>query len=310
MSSQPAFLGNDDGVRSGKVRDIYTFGHHLLLVSSDRISAFDWVLPTPIPDKGRVLSRTSEFWFRELGDQFPHHFVTSDLDEIRRIEPRIDFGADEAYYQGRCALVKSTTVIPFECVVRGYLAGSGLKEYRQSGKVCGIELPPGLLDSSQLPKPIFTPATKAETGHDENISFAQMKGSLQTDERFRNIDRLAELLAEESIELYRRGAAYALKRGFIVADTKFEWGLLEGQPILIDEMLTPDSSRFWPADQYEPGHSQVPFDKQFVRDWLEKSDWDKNSPPPALPPNVVTQTRAKYIEAYERLTGHSWETSS
>jgi phosphoribosylaminoimidazole-succinocarboxamide synthase len=275
-------------VRRGKVRDVYDLGDRILLVSTDRISAFDWILPTAIPDKGKVLNQIAAFWFDRLGE--PNHLITTDVDAMD-----LPAGADRSVLAGRSALVRKTTVVPIECVVRGYLVGSGLKEYRKSGTVCGIRLPPGLVESSKLEEPIFTPSTKAETGHDENISFQQMVSVVGAE--------VGEDLRQRSIAIFNRGAAYASQRGIIIADTKFEWGMVDGQLILIDEVLTPDSSRFWPADQYQPGRSQPSFDKQFVRDWLETTSWDKNSPPPALPEDVVVKTRAKYVEAYEQLTG-------
>jgi phosphoribosylaminoimidazole-succinocarboxamide synthase len=275
-------------VRRGKVRDIYDLGDRLLLVSTDRISAFDWVLPTGIPSKGRVLTQISAFWFERLGE--PHHLIATDVDRMD-----LPSGADKAILAGRSSLVRKTEVVPIECVVRGYLSGSGWKEYQKSKTVCGIRLPDGLVESSQLGEPIFTPATKAETGHDENISFEQMVEIVGRD--------VAEELRRRSVAIFQRGAEYARGRGIIIADTKFEWGRVGDQLILIDEVLTPDSSRFWPADQYQPGRGQPSFDKQFVRDWLETTDWDKNSPPPALPADVVEKTRQKYAEAYQRLTG-------
>lgn len=275
-------------VRRGKVRDVYDLGDRLLLVSTDRISAFDWVLPTGIPDKGRVLTQLSAFWFGLLGE--PNHLLTVDVDAMD-----LPAGANKAELAGRTCLVRKTEVVPIECVVRGYLVGSGWKEYRQHGTVCGIRLPQGLVECSRLDEPIFTPATKAQTGHDENISFDEMAERVGRD--------LADQLRRRSIDLFKRGAEYALRRGIVIADTKFEWGLVDGELILVDEVLTPDSSRFWPADQYQPGRSQPSFDKQFVRDWLETTSWDKNSPPPALPDDVVARTREKYVEAYERLTG-------
>ena len=279
-------------VRRGKVRDIYDLGDQLLLVSTDRISAFDWVLPTGIPDKGRVLTRIAAFWFDLLEEA--HHLITTNVDQMD-----LPAGADRQMLAGRSSLVRKTEVVPIECVVRGYLAGSGWKEYTESGTVCGIPLPDGLAESSRLDDPLFTPATKAATGHDENISFERMADTVGAD--------LADELCRRSIEIFRRGADYALERGIIIADTKFEWGQVDGQLILIDEVLTPDSSRFWPATQYRPGRSQPSFDKQFVRDWLSGTDWDKNSPPPALPDNIVAKTRQKYIDAYERLTGQAFE---
>jgi phosphoribosylaminoimidazole-succinocarboxamide synthase len=275
-------------VRRGKVRDVYDLGDRLLLVSSDRISAFDWVLPSGIPDKGRVLTQIAAFWFERLHE--PNHIITTDVEQMD-LPP----GTDRAMLAGRTTLCRKTEVVPIECVVRGYLSGSGWKEYQQNGMVCGIELPPGLTESARLPEPIFTPATKAAEGHDENIPFDRM---VQIAGR-----GLAEELRRRSLEVFRRGSDYARQRGIIIADTKFEFGQIDGDLLLIDEVLTPDSSRFWPADQYAPGRGQPSFDKQFVRDWLLSTDWDKNSPPPPLPDDVIAKTRAKYVEAYEWLTG-------
>jgi phosphoribosylaminoimidazole-succinocarboxamide synthase len=275
-------------LRRGKVRDIYDLGDRLLLVATDRISAFDWVLPTPIPDKGRILTQLSLFWFRQLGVE--NHFLSSDLQGIE-----LPASVDHRPLEGRSLIVRKAAVIPVECVVRGYLEGSGWKAYRETGEVCGVKLPPGLAQGSQLPEPIFTPATKEESGHDINITFEQMVGL---------IGRVnSEELRDRSLDLYQRAAAYALERGIIIADTKFEWGEFDSRIILIDEALTPDSSRFWPLAGYTPGKSQPSFDKQFVRNWLEQSGWDKNSPPPELPAEIVAGTRSKYLEAYERLTG-------
>ncbi|ADG69660.1 phosphoribosylaminoimidazole-succinocarboxamide synthase [Planctopirus limnophila DSM 3776] len=277
--------------RQGKVRDVYDFGNQLLFVATDRISAFDWILPTGIPDKGKLLTQMSCFWFDLL--KVRHHLVSTNPATLP-----LPAGTDLSLLEGRSLVVQKTRVIPIECVVRGYLAGSGWKEYRASQTICGISLPPGLVECDKLPVPIFTPATKAESGHDENISFEQMQ---------RDIDpQLAEKLRDLSLSIYRQAADYALKKGIVLADTKFEFGLLGEEIILIDEVLTPDSSRFWPLDQYRPGHGQPSFDKQFVRDWLETQPWDKNSPPPPLPEDVVLQTRAKYVEAYERLTGSTF----
>ena len=275
-------------LKRGKVRDVYDLGQQLLIVSSDRISAFDWVLPTGIPDKGRVLTQVSNFWFDYL--QEPDHLLSKRVEEFG-LPADIELRA----LVGRSVLVRKTEVVPIECVVRGYLAGSGWKEYQQTGEVCGVKLPPGLVESDRLPEPIFTPATKAEIGdHDENISFEQMCQRIEPS--------LAEELRQRSISIYERGAAFAAERGILLADTKFEFGQVDGELILIDEVMTPDSSRFWPADEYEPGRSQSSFDKQFVRDWLSDSGWDKNSTPPDLPKDVVAGTRAKYIEACERIT--------
>ena len=276
--------------KQGKVRDVYDLGGRLLLVASDRISAFDWVLPTPIPDKGRVLSTLSEFWFQRL--DVPNHLISSNVDDF----PVALDDATRKELRGRAMLVRKAKVVPFECVVRGYLSGSGWKEYRASGSVCGIELPPGLVESDRI-DPIFTPATKAEAGHDENVSFDAMADAVGAE--------VAERLRDLSLDVYAKAADYARTKGLILADTKFEWGFDEdtGELLLIDEVLTPDSSRYWWAETYSPGGPQPSFDKQFVRDWLETTGWDKASPPPALPESVVAGTRSKYIEAYERLTG-------
>lgn len=283
--------------RRGKVRDAFDLGETLLLVATDRISAFDWVLPTGIPGKGRLLTQISLFWFQQLGG--PHHLLTADVDSMD-LPPQ----ADREALRGRSMLCRKARVVPFECVVRGYLAGSGWNEYRASGAVCGEPLPAGLVESSALPRPIFTPATKAEQGeHDENVPFGRMVEALG--------GRLAETLRDRSIALYEAGAALARACGILIADTKFEFGLTTDtagaeELILIDEALTPDSSRFWPADQYAPGGPQNSYDKQYVRDWLLGSGWDRCSPPPELPQEVVERTRAKYVEAYERLTGQAF----
>ena len=277
--------------RRGKVRDVYDLGDRLVIVATDRLSAFDWVLPTGIPDKGRVLTALSLFWLDLL--KVPNHLLSA---EVASLPPPFAAHAEELH--GRTMLVRKTAVVPVECVVRGYLAGSGWKEYQALGTVCGIALPPGLRQAERLPEPIFTPATKEESGHDQNISFAQMAAITG--------DAVAEELRRRSLDVYRRAAEYARGRGILLADTKFEWGRLPGgELILIDEVLTPDSSRFWPADGYAVGGNPPSFDKQFVRDWLEASGWDKNSPPPPLPDEVVSRTRAKYLEAYERLSGRS-----
>ena len=278
-------------MRRGKVREVYDFGDRLLLVASDRISAFDWILPTGIPDKGRVLTKISEFWFGQLGT--PHHLLSMNPADVP-----LPAGVDTTALQGRAMVCRKTQVVPVECVVRGYLAGSGWKEYRASGTVCGIPLPPGLQESARLPEPIFTPATKADEGHDENISFERMVSIVGAP--------LANRLRQLSLDIYSRGAEHARSRGIIIADTKFEFGTVGDEIILIDEVMTPDSSRFWPTDQYAPGRGQPSFDKQFVRDWLERTTWDKNSPPPELPPEIVAGTRAKYIDAYELLTGQAF----
>jgi phosphoribosylaminoimidazole-succinocarboxamide synthase len=273
----------------GKVRDIYDLGERLLIVATDRLSAFDVVMPTPIPDKGRVLTQLSLFWFDRLKDTVPNHVLSAS-------DFPAPYDAHREQLAGRAMLVRKTKPLPIECVVRGYLSGSGWKEYRASGGVCGIALPPGLRESDRLPEPIFTPATKASSGHDENISFAaaaELVGS-----------RLAEQVRAISLEIYDRAAAYAAPRGVILADTKFEFGLLDGGLVWIDEALTPDSSRFWPAAEFHPGGPQPSFDKQFVRDYLERIRWPKTPPGPELPPDVVAATRAKYREAYRLLTGH------
>jgi phosphoribosylaminoimidazole-succinocarboxamide synthase len=278
-------------VRRGKVRDIYDLGERLLMISSDRISAFDWVLPTPIPDKGRVLTQISAFWFERL--QTPHHLLSLEVESLGLP------AAETERLAGRSMIVRKCAVVPIECVVRGYLEGSGWKEYQQTQAVCGIPLPPGLQQGSQLAEPIFTPATKEESGHDINISFERMVDLVGAE--------TARELRQRSIDIYRRGAEYAMSRGILIADTKFEWGRVDdGQLILIDEVLTPDSSRFWPADQYQPGRSQPSFDKQFVRDHLTATGWDKNSDPPPLPEAIVSKTREMYIAAYERLTGQDF----
>jgi phosphoribosylaminoimidazole-succinocarboxamide synthase len=278
--------------RRGKVRDVYDLGDRLLIVTTDRISAFDVVLPTPIPSKGAVLTQLSLFWFRLLGDLVPNHVLTASVDEYPR-----ELHAWRAQLEGRSMLVRKTEPLPVECVVRGYLAGSGWKDYRKTGAVCGIALPSGLHESDRLEQPLFTPSTKAETGHDENISLEQMSGIV-------GAARAAEL-RDLTLELYRRARAHAEGRGILLADTKLEFGLSEGRVVWIDEAFTPDSSRFWPRDAYEPGRAQPSFDKQYVRDYLETLDWDKRPPGPPLPEDVVTRTREKYLEAYARLTGTS-----
>jgi phosphoribosylaminoimidazole-succinocarboxamide synthase len=277
-------------LKSGKVREIFDLGDRLLLVATDRISAFDVVLPNGIPRKGEVLTQLSHFWFERFAGLVPNHLLAR-ADEP--LPPALQPFAD--LLKRRSMIVKKARPLPIECVVRGYLAGSGWKEYQRSQTVCGIKLPPGLQESSELPEPIFTPATKAETGHDENISFEQAARIVG--------EALATRVRDLSLQIYNAARDYARRRGIIIADTKFEFGLYEGELILIDEVLTPDSSRFWPADQYAPGRSQPSFDKQFVRDWLETLDWDKTPPGPELPPEVIAKTSAKYVEAYERLTG-------
>jgi len=278
-------------VRRGKVRDVYDFGDRLLFVATDRISAFDYILPNGIPHKGEVLTRLSRFWFGMLGVR--HHCLDHDLTTLP-LPPETDVSS----LLPRSMVVTKTLVIPIECVVRGYLSGSGWKEYQGSGTVCGIRLPEGLQECSRLPEPIFTPAKKAETGHDENITFEEMCGIVG--------ESLSHRLRDLSLEVYRKGCEHAETKRILIADTKFEFGLRGDEVLLIDEVMTPDSSRFWPADTYEPGHGQASFDKQFVRDWLEQSGWDKNSPPPTLPADVVQRTSKRYLEACERLTGISF----
>lgn len=274
----------------GKVRDIYDLGDRLVIVATDRISAFDWVNPVGIPDKGKVLTQISLFWFEYLKDIVPNHLLSADLCDLPA-----EFQKEKDQLEGRTMLVRKCSMLPVEFVVRGYLAGSAWKEYKTTGKVCGIELPKGLQESSRLEKPIFTPATKATEGHDINIT-AEQAGDIIG-------KALLEQAAAATLALYEKARAYAETKGLILCDTKFEFGLFDGKLMLADEVLTPDSSRFWPADQYQPGRAQPSFDKQFVRDWLESANWDKNSPPPPLPDEVVMKTREKYIEAYERLTG-------
>jgi phosphoribosylaminoimidazole-succinocarboxamide synthase len=275
-------------VSRGKVRDLYELGDDLLLVATDRLSAFDVVLPTPIPDKGRVLTQLSLFWFKTLGDIVPHHVLSA-------TDFPVPASAFRQQLAGRAMLCRKTRPLPIECVVRGYLAGSGWKDYRATGKVCGVALPPGLRESDRLPAPIFTPSTKAAAGHDENISFDDVVARVGGDR--------AEELRSLSLQIYRRAAAYAEPRGILIADTKFEFGLVGDELIWIDEALTPDSSRFWPARGYQPGRSQPSFDKQYVRDYLESIGWNKQPPGPQLPPEVVDHTRAKYREAYRLLAG-------
>ncbi len=326
MPSAPLLESNVPGYprRQGKVRDLYDLGDRLVIVATDRISAFDWVLPTPIPDKGRVLTGLTLFWLEKL--DVPNHLLSIDL---REMGPA--FAAQRESLAGRTMLVRKTKVVPIECVARGYLAGSGWKEYRGDQKVCGIPLPLGLRESEQLPEPIFTPATKEKSGHDINISFEEMAARVGS--------QLAATLRQKTLQLYAKAAEHARSNGIVFADTKLEWGIVSkpqgfedspharrrvfepqgsepqgfedsplgvGELILIDEVFTPDSSRFWPLDQYRVGMSPPSFDKQFVRDWLESTNWDKNSPPPALPDDIVSKTRGKYVEAYERLTGREF----
>jgi phosphoribosylaminoimidazole-succinocarboxamide synthase len=276
---------------SGKVRDVYRIDKdRLLFVATDRISAFDYILATGIPHKGRVLTQISLFWFEFLKDVVPNHLITADVSqcpaEVRKYEDQL---------RGRSMVVMNADMVPVECVVRGYISGSAWKEYKATGKVCGIELPKGLRESDQLPEPIFTPATKATTGHDENISFSEMTRLVGAD--------LSEELRDLSLRIYKKAAEYARTRGIIIADTKFEFGRTSRGTTLADEVLTPDSSRFWPADKYQPGRAQDSYDKQFVRDYLEEIRWNKQPPAPALPPEVARKTSDKYLEAYQQLTG-------
>jgi phosphoribosylaminoimidazole-succinocarboxamide synthase len=277
-------------LKSGKVREIFDLGDRFLFVATDRISAFDVIMPNGIPRKGDVLTQISYFWFAQTQSFQPNHLISKPGDSLpSNLQPFTDKLAH------RSMIVKKAKPLAIECVVRGYLAGSGWKEYKERQSVCGIKLPAGLKDSSELPEPLFTPATKAETGHDENISFEEAARIVGAN--------VAEHVRTASMKIYNFARDYARKRGIIIADTKFEFGELDGKLILIDEVLTPDSSRFWPADQYQPGKSQPSFDKQFVRDYLETLDWNKTAPGPMLPPDVVAKTTAKYLEAYERLTG-------
>lgn len=273
-------------VRRGKVRDVYDLGDQLMIVSTDRISAFDFVLPTGIPGKGQLLTEMSEFWFERLPVE--HHWLSGEVPD------RIKDQVDATPLSGRTMITRKAKVVPFECVVRGYLEGSGLKEYQATGEICGNALPDGLQQCDRLPNPIFTPATKAEEGHDENVSFEFMADSIGME--------LASQLRDTSLAIYQFARDLAANNGIIIADTKFEFGLIDEQIILIDEVLTPDSSRFWSADIYEPGHAQPSFDKQFVREWLSQCGWDKQSDPPALPGEIAEQTAIKYREAYERLS--------
>jgi phosphoribosylaminoimidazole-succinocarboxamide synthase len=276
----------------GKVRDIYDLGEHFLIVATDRLSAFDVVLPTPIPDKGKVLTQMSAFWFDHFKDVVPNHVVATRVEDYpKNLQPF------RSQIEGRSMLVKKANVFPIECVARGFLTGSGLKDYNKTGQVCGIPLPPGLRDSDRLPQPIFTPSTKAVSGHDENISEEQAAGIVGL--------AVAQRLKELTLTLYGGGVEYAATRGIIICDTKFEFGKIDGEIAIVDEMLTPDSSRFWPAAQYSPGRPQPSFDKQYVRDYLEKIGWNKQPPAPALPEEIVRATSEKYIEALRVLTGRN-----
>lgn len=280
-------------INRGKVRDIYDLTDRLLIITTDRISAFDVVLDPPVPDKGRALTRISLFWFDYLKDIVPNHLLTTNLEGL-------DFlPALRKHLEGRSMIVKKANPMPVECIVRGYLVGSGWKEYQRNGTVCGIKLPAGLQLADKLPEPLFTPSTKAEIGlHDENISYERMVEILGTEKSAK--------IREYSLSLYTKAANFARTKGIIIADTKFEFGELDGEILLIDEALTPDSSRFWPIDEYATGSNPPSFDKQFVRDWLESTGWDKNSPAPRLPGEVVERTRAKYLEAFEKLTDQRW----
>ena len=277
-------------IKRGKVRDIYDLEDKLLIVATDRISAFDVVLPTPIPDKGRILTLMSLFWFDFLKDIVDNHLITANVDEF----PEVLQSYKNILYQ-RSMIVHKAKVIPVECIVRGYITGSAMKEYLKTGKVCGITLPSGLKEADKLPEPIFTPSTKAEIGeHDVNITFEEMCKIVGKE--------TAKILKELSLKIYKKAAEYAESKGIIIADTKFEFGILDEKIILIDEVLTPDSSRFWPKDEYEPGKPQKSFDKQFIRDWL-KANWKKGETPPSIPPEIVKKTKEKYLEALYRLTG-------
>ena len=278
--------------RRGKVRDVYDLGDRLLIVATDRISAFDYVLGSGIPDKGKVLTQLSAFWFDHVGDVLPHHVLAVDVDTFPA-----PLRAHSEILRGRSMLVHKTAPLPVECVARGYLSGSGWKDYQKTGQICGISLPPGLRESERLPQSLFTPATKAESGHDENISEAQAGEIVGKD--------LISKLRELTLSIYERGVEHGLEHGIIIADTKFEFGMKNGQLMLIDEVLTPDSSRFWPMDHYAPGTAQPSFDKQFVRDYLEKIGWNKQPPVPSLPDDVVMRTREKYLDAYRLLTGRA-----
>jgi phosphoribosylaminoimidazole-succinocarboxamide synthase len=276
-------------LKRGKVRDIYDLGNRLLIIATDRISAFDVVLPTPIPDKGKILTLMTLFWLDFLKDIVENHLITAYIEEY----PEVLKPYKEILHQ-RSMIVKKAKVIPVECIVRGYITGSAMKEYQKTGKVCGIKLPEGLKEADKLPEPIFTPSTKAEEGHDINITFDELINIVGKE--------VAETLRELSLKLYIKASNYAESKGIIIADTKFEFGFYEGKIILIDEVLTPDSSRFWPKDEYEPGKPQKSFDKQFIRDWLSSLSWEENAPP-TIPPDIVEKTRAKYFEALYRLTG-------
>ncbi|MBN2190166.1 MAG: phosphoribosylaminoimidazolesuccinocarboxamide synthase [Candidatus Aureabacteria bacterium] len=280
--------------KSGKVREIYDLGDKLLILTSDRISAFDCIMPDPIPDKGKLLTAISLFWFDKLSSVVENHIITTD---IEKYPPELKKFGD--LIKGRSMLVKKCSIIPIECVVRGYLAGSGLKEYNRKQTVCGIKLPKGLKSYSKLPQPIFTPSTKAESGHDENITTGKMVDVIGKE--------TSDFIISKTMEIYKYASELSLNKGLILADTKFEFGILDNSIILCDEVLTPDSSRYWLLSNYREGEPQENFDKQFLRDYLETLDWDKKPPAPALPEKVISRTREKYIEAYERLTGGKWQ---
>jgi phosphoribosylaminoimidazole-succinocarboxamide synthase len=274
----------------GKVRDVYQLGNQMLIVATDRISAFDYILPTGIPDKGKVLTQLSLFWFDFLRDVTPNHLLTAQVGDYPDPLPR-----DRDQLEGRSMLVKKAEMLPVECVARGYLSGSGWKEYQKTGEVCGIRLPAGLKESDRLPEPIFTPSTKAQTGHDENVALEAVERTVGKD--------IAARLRDLTLKIYSRAAEYARGRGIIIADTKFEFGFVDGTLVLADEVLTPDSSRFWPADSYKPGGPQPSYDKQYVRDYLEEIHWEKRPPAPPLPAEVAAKTSEKYRQAYRELTG-------
>ena len=280
--------------KKGKVRDIYEVDDKLLLIVTDRISAFDWVLPEAIPNKGICLTQISAFWFDYFKDIIPNHMISADITEF---PTELQQYTDQLY--GRSMLVKKAEVLPIECIVRGYISGSAWKSYQKDNTVCGMKLPSGMQESEQFDEPLFTPSTKAETGHDENISYEEMEKIIGASD--------AAKLKELSLKIYKTAAEYARKKGIIIADTKFEFGKIGDQIIIVDELLTPDSSRFWPADEYQPGKGQPSFDKQYVRDYLSTTDWDKNSDPPHLPNEVVSGTEKRYLEAYEKLTGKKLE---
>ncbi|MDR1684081.1 MAG: phosphoribosylaminoimidazolesuccinocarboxamide synthase, partial [Elusimicrobiota bacterium] len=281
-------------IRKGKVREVYALGDNLLIIASDRVSTFDHILPTPIPDKGKILTAISNFWFEKTKNITPNHLITADVEAVNKLLPA-GSQLDKEYYQGRAVLVKKAQRIDFECVVRGYMAGSAWAEYQKTGAITGIKMPQGLQNAQKLPEPIFTPAVKNDNGHDENVPFSYMREKLG--------DALAGDLKAKSLALYNFGESYLKERGLILADTKFEFGLIGGRAVLIDEALTPDSSRFWAAASYKIGSNPVSFDKQFIRDYMEQTGWDKNSPPPAISSDIVAGAQAKYRAALELITG-------